>query len=90
MAIFSNNYGVSPSGKAADFDSAMRRFEPYHPNSNYKIFQALVMPEIFSSWLPCISSITLSLALQGLIAHIAFLHSLTTLWPVLTRSEWAH
>ena len=24
--------GVSPSGKASDFDSDMRRFDPYHPN----------------------------------------------------------
>ena len=30
-------FGVSPSGKAVDFDSAMRRFESYHPSitNNY-------------------------------------------------------
>ena len=33
--ISDNNtkYGVSPSGKASDFDSAIRRFEPYHPRN---------------------------------------------------------
>ena len=30
--LFSNNHGVSPSGKAADFDSAIRRFESCHPS----------------------------------------------------------
>ena len=38
--LYKPNFGASPSGKAADFDSAMRRFEPYHPNQNYKILQA--------------------------------------------------
>ncbi len=27
--------GVSPSGKAPDFDSVMRRFESCHPSHNY-------------------------------------------------------
>ncbi len=27
-----NNIGVSPSGKAQDFDSGIRRFESYHPS----------------------------------------------------------
>ena len=27
--------GVSPSGKARDFDSRIRRFEPFHPSQKY-------------------------------------------------------
>tara|TARA_R110000772_G_scaffold100306_8_gene200544 strand:- start:1973 stop:2128 length:156 start_codon:yes stop_codon:yes gene_type:complete len=30
------NIGVSPSGKAAAFDAAMRRFESCHPNQIQK------------------------------------------------------
>ena len=29
-------FGVSPSGKAVDFDSAIRRFESCHPSLTYK------------------------------------------------------
>ena len=34
------NIGVSPSGKARDFDSRIRRFEPCHPSQNF-IFDSL-------------------------------------------------
>lgn len=29
--------GVSPSGKASDFDSDIRRFDPYHPSQNKRV-----------------------------------------------------
>jgi hypothetical protein len=32
--------GMSPSGKAADFDSAIRRFESYHPShTNFRFLE---------------------------------------------------
>ena len=34
-----DGFGVSPSGKAADFDSAIRRFESFHPS--FDIFFSL-------------------------------------------------
>jgi hypothetical protein len=34
--LYKPNFGASPSGKAADFDSAIRRFESFRP-SNKKI-----------------------------------------------------
>ena len=40
--------GVSTSGKSADFDSAIRRFEPCHP---YHLLKELLSGETYS---PCL------------------------------------
>ena len=38
MTILLNN-GVSPSGKAVDFDSAIRRFESCHPSQYRRLYK---------------------------------------------------
>jgi hypothetical protein len=38
--------GMSPSGKATDFDSVMRRFESYHPNHFQELLKTLIR-EVF-------------------------------------------
>jgi hypothetical protein len=35
-SLETNGIGASPSGKAADFDSAMRRFESSRPSQSYQ------------------------------------------------------
>ncbi len=32
MILWNSNFGESPSGKAPDFDSGIRRFDPYLPS----------------------------------------------------------
>jgi hypothetical protein len=32
MVLWNSNTGESPSGKAPDFDSGIRRFDPYLPS----------------------------------------------------------
>ena len=37
--------GVSPSGKAPDFDSGIRRFESSHPSQNGPLAQSARAPD---------------------------------------------
>ena len=44
--IWNKKFGVSPSGKAVDFDSAIRRFESCHP-SYFKILSGFNNKKLF-------------------------------------------
>ena len=52
MGRISNEIGMSPSGKAPDFDSGIRRFESCHPSqiSKYGSLAQLVEQRPFKAW----------------------------------------
>jgi hypothetical protein len=40
--LFFAVFGESPSGKAPDFDSGIRRFDPYLPSQNFQRYRLVV------------------------------------------------
>src|SRR6185312_1651963 len=46
MNLWNSNSGESPSGKAPDFDSGIRRFDPYLPSQFFNLNPAVGREEV--------------------------------------------
>ena len=48
--LYKPNFGASPSGKAADFDSAIRRFESFRPSNTKNLSLCYDSKNTIYSW----------------------------------------